>query len=269
MTFLFWCGNPCNYVGICYFQSGMLLDTAQFRNSISTAVANYFRMSCSNIHLPSGAFCKEESIVLKCIESWFTFKYDSKQRFNLQILYHLKSLLLEDHLFPKSSLNRRHSVELIPSLMLPADLWDPCLDSFFTSKFWDRNSLAAFSTDWTNFTNWLVTKCILKIAFCTLFIIGKKKRKKKQVPLYMNTPFSNFTTPKLPDCFWWMYEEQNLQSFEAALQVDGDANRGSFFFAVSWPIGIQFITPISTINSLPLHKISDKQPLFLLLVSKL
>ena len=106
LSFLMW--QSLQLVGICYFQSGMLVDTAQYRNSVNTAVANYFRMCCFNIHLPSGAFCKEESIVLKCTEYWFIFKHDSKQKFNLQIPYRLKSLLLEDHIFPKSSLVSSH-----------------------------------------------------------------------------------------------------------------------------------------------------------------
>lgn len=40
----YWCGSQCNYRGICYFQPGLLLDTAQYGNAISTARANCFRM---------------------------------------------------------------------------------------------------------------------------------------------------------------------------------------------------------------------------------
>lgn len=38
------CGSQCNYLGNCYFQSGLLLDTAQYGNVIRTARANCFRM---------------------------------------------------------------------------------------------------------------------------------------------------------------------------------------------------------------------------------
>lgn len=44
MTFFYWRGSQCNYRGICYFQSGLLLDTTQYGNAISTARVNCFRM---------------------------------------------------------------------------------------------------------------------------------------------------------------------------------------------------------------------------------